>query len=78
MATDWEREYELQIFAKAAEQVRGQFQPDTWQAFWRTTVEGRNATEVARELGMTVGAVYIAKSRVLSRIRERVRQLELE
>jgi RNA polymerase sigma-70 factor (ECF subfamily) len=78
MAVVWEREYEQRIFAKAAEKVRGQFQPDTWRAFWRTAVEGRSADEVAGELGATVGAVYIAKSRVLARLREQVRQLEAE
>jgi RNA polymerase sigma-70 factor (ECF subfamily) len=78
LAAAWEREYEQRLFATAAEQVRPEFRPDTWQAFWRTAVEGGSASEVAGELGMTVGAVYVAKSRVLARLRERVRQLEAE
>jgi RNA polymerase sigma-70 factor (ECF subfamily) len=50
--------------------IRGQFEERTWEAFWRMTVDGRTATEVAAELGMTPGAVYVAKSRVLRRLRE--------
>ena len=46
--------------------VRGR----TWQAFWRTTVDGSTAGAVALELGMSPGAVRVAKSRVLRRLRE--------
>ena len=56
--------------------VQGDFEPRTWQAFWRTTVDGLAARDVADELGMTVGAVYMAKSRVLGRIREELSGLE--
>ena len=54
------------------ELVRAEFEPKTWQAFWQTAVEARNPAEVARDLRMTVGAVYVAKSRVLRRIREQL------
>jgi RNA polymerase sigma-70 factor (ECF subfamily) len=74
----WDQEYERQVFAWAAEQVRGQFTEATWQAFWRTAVDGRGAAEVAKDLGLSVGAVYIAKSRVQARLREQVRQIEGE
>src|SRR5437763_1163746 len=37
---DWEREYQKRLSARAMEQVRGEFQPATWQAFWGTAVEG--------------------------------------
>jgi len=47
----------------------------TWQAFWQTAALGKPGKEVAVSLGMTVGAVDIAKSRVLSRITDQVRQL---
>jgi RNA polymerase sigma factor (sigma-70 family) len=77
-ATAWDAEYEQRLFAWAADQVRGGFEDATWRAFWRTAVEGRAPKEVAAELGLTVGAVYIAKSRVLARLRERVRDLQGE
>lgn len=50
--------------------VEGDFEPRTWQAFWRTTVDGLAAREAAEQLGMSVGAVYMAKSRVLARLRD--------
>jgi RNA polymerase sigma-70 factor (ECF subfamily) len=49
--------------------IRSEFEPRTWQAFWLTAVEGRAAQDVAAELGMSAGAVRVAKSRVLHRLR---------
>ena len=57
------------------EQVKDEFQPATWQAFWETAVEGKAAAEVGAGLKMTPGAVYVAKSRVLSRLRDEVKKL---
>lgn len=71
----WDREYQDRLLAYAAEQVRGSFEDATWQAFWQTAVEGKPGKDVAASLGMTVGAVYIARSRVLSRVKEQVRPL---
>jgi RNA polymerase sigma-70 factor (ECF subfamily) len=72
----WEREYRQRLFEWAAERVRGQFRPATWEAFWRTTVEGQDVVGVAAALGMSAGAVYIARNRALARIKEQVRRLE--
>jgi RNA polymerase sigma-70 factor (ECF subfamily) len=74
----WDREYDRRLLAYATEQIRVLFEEVTWQAFWQTAVEGKGAKEVAKALGMTVGAVYIAKSRVLSRIKDQVGQLRDE
>jgi RNA polymerase sigma-70 factor (ECF subfamily) len=72
----WDREYEQRTFAWAVEQVRGEFLDSTWQAFWLTAVEGKPAKEVGQKLGLSPGAVYVAKSRVLARLREQVLALE--
>jgi RNA polymerase sigma-70 factor (ECF subfamily) len=72
----WEEECERRLFEWAAERVRLDVTESTWQAFWLTAVEGRNAKEVAVALDLTVGAVYIAKSRVLARLREEVQGVE--
>ena len=64
------------LFECAAERVRERFRPTTWEAFWRTAVGGEDARAVAAALGISVGAVYIARTRVLARIREQVRLLE--
>jgi RNA polymerase sigma-70 factor (ECF subfamily) len=71
----FEAEYERNLFLRAADEARAEFAPTTWQAFWQTAVEGRPPAEVAAELRMSVGAVYVARSRVLARLRRRVEQL---
>lgn len=50
--------------------IRQRFQANTWQAFWRTTVEQQAAAEVAEELGMSLAAVYMARSRILRSLRD--------
>ena len=72
----WDLEYEKRVFVWAAKQVRGGFEDSTWQAFWLTAVEGKDPKEAASALGITVGAVYIAKSRVLARLRKKIEQLQ--
>ena len=72
----WDREYELWLFHKVSKWIQSEFQNKTWQAFWQTAVEGREVASVAEELGISAGAIYIAKSRVLARIRTEVQQIE--
>jgi RNA polymerase sigma factor (sigma-70 family) len=71
----WEVEYRQNLFDAACTRVRPEFQATTWQAFWQAAVEGRPCSDVADSLCISVGAVYIAKSRVLARLREEARQL---
>jgi len=75
-AAEWEREYQQRAFSLAARQVRECVDESTWQAFWQTAVEGRSGQEVARALEMSVGAVYVAKSRVLARLKQEVELAE--
>jgi len=74
----WDQEYQEQLFRVAAEEVRPSFAANTWQAFWMTAVDGKSAAEVGAALGLTVGAVYVAKSRVLARLAQRVQELQAE
>jgi len=74
----WELEYQRRLSATAMDRIKHEFQPNTWEAFWGTAVEGRNATEVGEQLKLTAGAVYVAKSRVLARLRNEVQQLIAE
>jgi RNA polymerase sigma-70 factor (ECF subfamily) len=62
-------EAENALLHRALELIRGEFETRTWEAFWQTTVEGRTAIDVAADLSMTAGAVRVAKSRVLHRLR---------
>lgn len=72
----YEDEYRRQLFVWAAGEVRNEFAASTWQAFWQTAVEGRETKAVAAELGISAGAVYIARSRVIARLRQRIEEFE--
>ena len=61
-----------QQFAWAASEIESEFRPATWSAFWKTCVEHCDVANVADELKMTSGAVYVARSRVMKRLREKV------
>ncbi len=63
------------LYHRALELVRGEFEPRTWEAFWRAAVEGQAPALVAEDLGVTPAAVRKAKSRVLLRLRQEVGDL---
>jgi RNA polymerase sigma-70 factor (ECF subfamily) len=71
-----EREYQAELFRWAAAQVREEVEASTWEAFWRTTVDRRPVAEVAAALFVSVGSVYAARSRVMARLKRKVRQFE--
>jgi RNA polymerase sigma factor (sigma-70 family) len=75
---DWEQAFQRQLFRLAADRVQDSFAPTTWMAFWLTAVEGKSGAAAANELGLSVGAVYVARSRVLARLTEQVRQMRAE
>ena len=64
-----------QLYRRAVEQVRGEFEERTWQMFWRTVIEGRSPAALAEELGVTPAAVRQAKSRVLRRLKQEMGEL---
>jgi RNA polymerase sigma-70 factor (ECF subfamily) len=68
----WEMEYQRRLAAIAMERVKSEFQENTWRAFWLTAVEGVAASEVSRQIGLSPGAIYVAKSRVLARLKDEV------
>lgn len=70
-----EAEYRQYLVARAVELMQAEFEPKTWQACWRLVVMGRPGAEVAQELGMSVNAVYLAKSRVLAALRSELEGL---
>ncbi len=72
---DSDDEIQAGIAQRALALIENEFQPRTWQAFLRTAVGGQDASSVAGDLGMSVGAVYTAKSRVLRRLREEIGDL---
>jgi RNA polymerase sigma-70 factor (ECF subfamily) len=64
-----------QLHHRALALIRDQFEDRTWQAFWRTSVDGHSPLDVGRDMGMTPAAVRKAKSRVLRRLKEELGDL---
>jgi RNA polymerase sigma-70 factor (ECF subfamily) len=64
-----------QVYLRALELVRSEFEERTWQAFWRTVIEGREPATLTEELHMTANTIRQAKSRVLHRLRKEVGDL---
>jgi RNA polymerase sigma factor (sigma-70 family) len=73
-----ETDYRRHLLHLAASSIKTEFSASTWQAFWRTAVQSRKVAEVATELGISPGAVYIARSRVVARLCRRVKEIEGE
>jgi RNA polymerase sigma-70 factor (ECF subfamily) len=67
---DQRLEHDWQLAQQITVLVKGRVRPETWTAFWRTAIEKEPAGQVARSLGTSVGAVYMAKQRVARMLRE--------
>ena len=76
LSADWEAEYQRALAAEAMERVKGEFQAATWDAFMLTAVEGRTPAQAAGRVGLSVGAVYVAKSRVIARLRQEIERMQ--
>lgn len=73
-ASTFHVEFRRQMFAVVARTVKMQVRPETWNAFWQTEVEHVDIDTVAKSLSMTTGAIYVARSRVLARLRKEVQR----
>ncbi len=74
----FDQEYRRQAFHWAAGRIRNEFQGHTWQAFWQTCVEGQAVRSVAENLEISVGSVYVSRSRVMARLRKEIEQIDDE
>jgi RNA polymerase sigma-70 factor (ECF subfamily) len=66
----WEQEHREHLVKRALELMQTDFEPTTWKACWELSANGRPAADVAAELGITENAAYLAKWRVLRRLRQ--------
>jgi RNA polymerase sigma-70 factor (ECF subfamily) len=73
--TAWAEEFNAHLLATALERCRPHFEEQTWRAFELAWLDKRPAPEVARELEVPIDRVYVAKSRVLERLEQEVREL---
>jgi RNA polymerase sigma-70 factor (ECF subfamily) len=63
------------LYHRAAELIRAEWDAASWQAFWRVTIDGQTPADVAGDLQISINAVYLAKSRILRRLREEFAEL---
>ncbi len=75
-ATAFQLEYRRAMFHWAAEEVRPEVLESTWRSFWMTAVEGQTPQQVAESLGLSVGAVYANKCRVVARVRDKLTRVD--
>ena len=69
-------ELRREIFRWAANQIRREFADSTWQAFWLTAVEEQSIAAASKELKLSAGAIYAARSRVMKRLKEKVNEFD--
>ena len=77
LSRQWDREHDRHVVRALLEQIEPEFKPATLRAFRLLVLEERQPDEVAAELGLTLNAVYVAKSHVLRRLREEAAGLVL-
>jgi RNA polymerase sigma-70 factor (ECF subfamily) len=75
LSRQWDEEHDRVITRRILESLRPCFQETTWQAFQGVALDERSPDEVAQQLGISVNAVFIAKSRVLNRLRQEAKDL---
>jgi len=75
LSKQWEQEHDQQLVRRLLATVQGDFQSHVWEAFRLLVLEDRPAAEVARKCQMEMSAVYVAKSRVLNKLRQELRGL---
>ena len=71
----WDQQHDQHVVDRLMALIQPQFEPATWQAFRRVAIDGMKAATVAKELGISVNAVFLAKSRVINRLRQELRGL---
>ena len=75
LSQQWDQEHDQQLARRFLAIIQAEFNAATWQVFQMLVLEDRPAAEVAQQLGLTRNAVYVAKARVLARLRAELRGL---
>jgi len=70
LSREWDRQHDVYVTRRLLERIRSDFEPGTWELFRRFVLQGESADAVAGACATTANAVYIAKSRVLARLRQ--------
>jgi len=77
-AQDWDIDYQRRLVHWAMEKIRHEFGENSWESFTATAIHGKSPEATGKKLGVTTGAVYVAKSRVMKRLIEKVQSVDQE
>jgi RNA polymerase sigma-70 factor (ECF subfamily) len=75
LSQQWDREHDQHVARRLLELIEPDFEPTTWRAFQRLALDGADPAAVAGELGLSLNAVYLAKYRVMHRLRQEIQGL---
>ncbi len=70
-----ENQLRRELYLQAAEMIKTEFRPDSWQAFELSVAGDLTIEQVAQQLGKSIGAIYTARSRIMFRLRETIAEL---
>ena len=76
LSSQFNFEYQQAVFQWAAAKIRDSVSKAAWQSFWLTHVESHSVEVAARQLKMRAGSVYVARGRIMKRIRELIQKFE--
>jgi RNA polymerase sigma-70 factor (ECF subfamily) len=65
----WDQQHDLFVMNRLLELTQRYFSDESWEMFVRVAIRGESAETVARERGVSLNSVFIAKSRILRRLR---------
>lgn len=77
VAAEMQIQARLEVVRWAAEQIRREFSEQTWDIFWQTAMEEVSVTELVEKSGRTAGAIYVARHRVLGRLKQKIAETSL-
>lgn len=72
ISEEMQNEARREVVRWAAGQVRKEFQEQTWTIFWQTAMEDVSVAEMAKKTGRSAGAIYVARHRVLARLKQKI------
>lgn len=72
------REHERACLRVAAQQIKDEFKPTSREAFWLTTLQDVSVPDAAQQIGISVGSVYAARSRIMRRLQQQAKANEEE
>lgn len=75
-AAEQQKQYQHELIVWAADQVKSEFMESSWQAFHETMIQQRPVNQVAKELNVSAGSIYMSRSRILARIKQKLEVLQ--